>query len=118
MVKDRLRIIRDAFLGVKIFINRSGSYISLINLGMIMFLTLAQLKTAGIISFSIGSYTLPLYIITLILLAIFGYVDIRFLKGLHTETELINRVTPLHPDLVEIKNKVDYLYEKEMRRNK
>ena len=116
-MKELFRRIRDGLLKAKFYISRSASYISLLNLGMIMFLTFSKLKDMGLIKFDLSQYFIPLYIITLIVLALFGYLDIIIMKGYKTEIDIMNKVTPLHPDLKSLKEKVDYLYSQEMKKN-
>jgi hypothetical protein len=108
--------IRDILIAWKFYIIRSSSYITLLNLGMIMFLSISKLKDYGYIQISIGNYLLPLFVLTLFLLILFGYIDVKFFKGFKAEVEIANLNTPLHPKLAELKAKVDYLYEKEMKK--
>jgi uncharacterized membrane protein YczE len=100
----------------KFYIIRSSSYITLLNLGMIMFLSISKLKDYGYISFDVGGYVIPIFFGTIILLILFGYIDVKFFKGFKAEIEIANLNTPLHPKLAELKAKVDYLYEKEMKK--
>lgn len=115
--KEKIIMIRNKLLAGKVYISRSAGYVSLINLGMIMFLTISKLKDSGLITFDIGNYIIPLYFFTLFALMIFGYIDIKILKGHKTETDIINNVTPLHPELAQLKRKIDYIYEQERIRN-
>lgn len=124
MINDKLSNLRraliyfrDKVLVGKMYMMRSANYISLANLGMIMFLTVVQLKDMGIVKWDISAYIIPLYFITFLLLIIFGYIDIHILKGYSSEVTIVNKVTPLHPDLASLKAKVDYLYDKEIRKN-
>ena len=116
-MRRNLIAFRNKILAGKVYINRSAGYVSLMNLGMIMFLTISKLKEVGIFNVDIGSYIIPLYFFTLFVFMIFGYIDIKILKGHKTETDIINNVTPLHPELAQLKRKVEYLYEQEMKRH-
>jgi len=107
--------IRNLLIAWKFYIIRSSSYITLLNLGMIMFLSISKLKDYGYISLNLGQYLIPFFFITLFLLILFGYIDVKFFKGFKAEIEIANLNTPLHPKLAELKQKVDYLYEKEMK---
>ena len=77
-----------------------------------MFLTISKLKEVGIISLDIKNYIIPIYFITLILLIFFGYLDVKIFKGFKKETQIMNEVTPLHPELADMKMKIDWLYKK------
>jgi hypothetical protein len=113
--KVMLVAIRNLLIAWKFYIIRSSSYITLLNLGMIMFLSISKLKDYGYISLNLGQYLIPFFFITLFLLILFGYIDVKFFKGFKAEIEIANLNTPLHPKLAELKQKVDYLYEKEMK---
>jgi hypothetical protein len=114
-MKKMLITIRDLLIAWKFYIIRSSSYITLLNLGMIMFLSISKLKDYGYITINIGNYLLPTFVITIFLLILFGYIDVKFFKGYRAEVDIANLNTPLHPKLAELKQKVDYLYEKEMK---
>jgi hypothetical protein len=115
-MKQKIIEIRNKILAGKVYIGRSAGYVSLLNLGMIMFLTISKLKEVGMFNVDIGSYIIPLYFLTLFIFMIFGYIDIKILKGHKTETDIINNVTPLHPELAQLKRKIDYLYEQGIKR--
>jgi hypothetical protein len=113
-MKKQITMLRNKILAAKVYIGRSASYVSLLNMGMIMFLTFSKLREKNLIDLDMGAYFIPLYFATLFLFILFGYIDIKLLKGHKTETDIFNSVTPLHPELADLKKKVDYLYQKEM----
>lgn len=112
-MRKMLIMIRDMLIAWKFYMIRSSSYITLLNLGMIMFLAISKLKDYGYIQLDIGRYMIPFFFVTVVLLVLFGYIDVKYFKGYRTEVDIANVNTPLHPKLAELKMKVDYLYSKE-----
>lgn len=108
-----IRQIRNALLWLKVYATRSASYITIVNLGMVLFLTLSSLKDKGYIHFNLGTYIIPFYILVVAVILLFGYFEIKFMKGYATETDFFNKYAPVHPIIMDIKSKVDYLYEKD-----
>lgn len=105
--------VRSFIIFVKIMLMRSSTYIALVNLGMIFFLTLSKMKEIGMIKVNLDVVVLPLYIGTFIILFILGWIDFYLLKGYQDEVNKLNVLTPLHPLLAEMKQKVDWMYEKQ-----
>ena len=95
---------------IKKYITRTTTYTSLVSSCMILFLFLSRLKETGWISFDIGKYFIPIFIGGFVLLLIVGWIDVNFLKALQSEATIGFNLTP---PMVEMKKKIDYLYEKE-----
>lgn len=74
-MKAMLIKLRTWLMEAKILFNRSISYISILNSGMILFLFLSKLKESGYISFDLGTYFIPLFIITFIIFILIGYME-------------------------------------------
>lgn len=74
-MKTMLIKLRTWLMEAKILFNRSISYISILNSGMILFLFLSKLKESGYISFDLGTYFIPLFIITFIIFILIGYME-------------------------------------------
>lgn len=68
------------FINLKVYISRAGSYISMLNTGMILLLFLSQLKAYGF-NINLTKWAIPLYCLTIILLIILGYLDNKL--GIH-----------------------------------
>ena len=81
---------------------------------MILFLTLSRLKETGLIHFDIGRYFIVVYVLGIIGLILLGYLEIYILKGLKEEQR---KNFELNPMFMEMKEKIDYLYEKEKNEN-
>jgi hypothetical protein len=101
------KVIRDWFIEAKIYLTRSISYVTIINAGMILFLTLSDLKTKGIISWDVSKYFIPIFIISFIGALIVGYMDVNIIKGFSQENKRSLENNPAWTDLV---NKVDSIY--------
>ncbi len=108
-MKQTMRKLRDGLMKWKILFARGAGYLNLINTGMLLTIFLIQLKERDIISLDVSSYTIPLFIAGLITLTIIGWIEIRFLKGYQTEAR---EAFKLSPDMVEMKDKINKIYEK------
>jgi len=104
--------LRRRLMEMKFIATRLGGYLSLINLGMVMFLTISDLNEKGYINIDVGKYLIPIYISLIILVFIFGYVETYILKGFREETEATFRHMGIHPELRDMKRKVDEMYNK------
>ena len=102
--------IRDGFMFVKLCIGRSTSYISLINSGMLLFLVLSKLKDRGLIEADLELYFVPIIITGLVGMFLFGYVEMYKFKAVRKEMEYAFQ---LSPPWVDMKKKIDYLYDRE-----
>ncbi len=67
---------RKLLAETKIYIQRSLSYVAIVNSGMILFLMLSQLKAFGI-DIPLGQWFFPLFIISIIGAIAVGYVDVK-----------------------------------------
>jgi len=104
-----IKKIRTILFRWKFYIGRSATYISLVNLGMVLFLTLSKLKEVGYLNYDLGAWFLPLYIVTFILFCAFGWFDVRYLKGYQEEVNRTNDYTPLHPHIEEMRAEIKEL---------
>lgn len=107
MIKKILIKSRDKILGWKVNVLRSAGYISFLNLGMLMFVSFNQIRNIDYPIWTLGL----VYFFTVIVLGVFGYYDLKYIKGQRVETDYLNQYTPIHPDLKEMKEKVDKLYD-------
>jgi len=94
---------------MKIYFGRSQSYMSMVSASMLLFLTLSDLNTKGYININISKYFIVLIIAGAIIFTLIGYLETRYLKGMQVEQQYASEYNPF---LVDIKNKIDYLYEK------
>jgi len=99
--------LRNWLMRMKFYVSRSATYLSLINLGMISFLFLSELKDKSYISFNIGNYYLPIIIGSLILFGLIGWFEVVILKGYREEARVNVINDPIHK---EMKFKIDKLY--------
>ncbi len=100
---------RNRLMWIKSYMQRSLTYLSLLNSGMILFLFLGKLKEIGYISFDLKIYVIPLFLGTLLILCFIGWIEVRFLKGWQTEAEISFN---LSPPFKEMKRKIDLIYNK------
>jgi len=108
--KSFLSMVREKFINLKIYYSRSIGYVSLINSGMILFLTVTKLKEMGIINWSIGQSFFWVYIFGVVGLVLIGWIEVKYFKGMNIESK---RNFELTPPMVEMKQRIDYLYEKQ-----
>ena len=87
-----LEKIRSKVVHSKIFIQRAMTWVSIINAGMLLFLVLSQLERYGI-NIQIKTWFIPLFICTLLLMVIFGYLEYK-LGFYQAETEAVTRRNP------------------------
>lgn len=106
---------REKFILYKIFYQRSLSYVSLLNSAMILFLFLSDLKRYNIF-ISIETWFIPILILGIFLLILFGYIEDR-LGFYRAEQEGVTERTPqmnailkklehVEKELYEIKKKI------------
>jgi len=105
-----LTTFRKGFMQFKLVAVRISGYLSLVNLGMIMFLTLSDLNEKGYIALDLGKYLVPLYLLAIVIIFILGYVEMYLFKGFKEEVEAGYRLMDIHPDLRDMKAKIDKMY--------
>lgn len=108
MGKKILINVRRKIIAAKIMINRSLGYVSLVNAGMVLFLTLTKLRELGYINFDLSDNFFFIYFGGVAVLIIMGYVEIRLVKGLSEESR---RNFEQNPMFMDMKKKLDELYE-------
>jgi len=111
MIKQIGRAFREFFVNIKVYVNRTAGYLSIINSGMIIFLVLAKLKEAGIADFDISQYYPIIFVTTMLLVTLIGFLEVKLMGGWKRESSIAFNVCP---EFVEMKKKIDELYEKEM----
>jgi hypothetical protein len=77
--------LRESFIQGKVYLTRTTTYISLINSGMILFLTLGRLKDAGIVNVDLSHLFFPLLIVGYLILFFIGWFEVRVFKGMQIE---------------------------------
>ncbi len=92
----------------KQYISRTVTYLSIINSGMILFLFLSKLKESGFIQADLDKYFFTIFIIGIICLLILGWIDIKYIKGMQEENTIS---FSYQPPMVEMKQKIDEMYE-------
>jgi hypothetical protein len=102
-----LAYFRTKVMLFKQYIGRTTTYLSVINAGMILFLFLSRLKDAGVIFWDLDRYTLWIFTLGIILLLIVGWIEIKYLRGVHEENTISFSFTP---PFVEMKEKIDEMY--------
>lgn len=66
--------LRESFIRTKVYISRTGNYISLINTVLILFLFLSGLEKYGI-DIRIENLIIPFFIIGVFLMILFGFIE-------------------------------------------
>ena len=103
-----LRFFRNKLMLFKQYISRTVTYLSIINSGMILFLVLSKLKEAGYVSANLDKYFFIIFAVGIMGLLIIGWIDIKYLKAMQEENTISFY---LHPPMVEMKSKIDEMYE-------
>ena len=62
LIKWAARIIRELLVKMKVYVNRTAGYLSIINSGMILFLMLSKLKELGIANLDLSKYYIPIFL--------------------------------------------------------
>jgi hypothetical protein len=86
----------------KIWLARAGSYVAVLNMGMLMLLVLDKLKAYGF-TINLQSWGVALFFSTLILLIFVGYLDWKF-GLLRYET---SRTQQQNPEIQQIRRDVE-----------
>jgi len=81
--------IRSKLVHSKMFAQRSMSWIAIVNSGMILFLVLSQLERYGY-DIEMRKWFLPIFIITVICLVLFGYIEDKL--GFYAEETRISNI--------------------------
>jgi hypothetical protein len=99
---------------IKIYMNRTMAYLSLINSVMILFLFLSNLKQRGIITWDLDRYYFLILLLGFLMLYFIGWLDLNILKAVHLENTInFER----YPQFIDMKKKIDALYDKEIRKH-
>lgn len=93
----------------KIWVQRTMSWIAIVNSGMILFLVLAKLQDYGI-KIHITAWFIPIYIAIIILMMFFGYLEDK--AGFHREELRVqSEKNPYFKEIIErldnIEKKID-----------
>jgi len=96
---SEFRKIRKFLTYAKMWMQRTMSWIAIINSGMILFLVLSKLQDYGI-QIYITAWFVPIYIGIIFLMMLFGYIEDK--AGFHMEeTRALAEKNPYFKDIVE-----------------
>ncbi len=98
---------REFVVYSKIWMQRTMSWIAIVNSGMILFLVLAKLQDYGI-KIHITAWFIPIYFAIILLMLFFGYLEDR--AGFHREE--LRAQTEKNPYFKEIVEKLDKIEKK------
>lgn len=107
MANKSFRKARKLMAETKMRIQRSMSYLAIINSGMILFLMLSKLKEFGI-DIQLTHWYLPVFIISIIGAIAVGHIDVK----LGFLTEEAGAVSRRNPVLTEIQEKLERIESK------
>jgi len=99
--------LRDFFIRLKVYISRTGSYISLINTVMILFLFLSNLEKYEI-DIEIKEWIIPLFMIGVLGMLVFGYLEDKL--GFYSQEK--KTTESRSPYLKDIINRLDRIEKK------
>ena len=103
----KLMKIREGLVRTKIRLQRTTTYLAIFNSGMIFFLFLSKLQDYGI-NIHITKWFFPLYILTMISLFVFGWLDDKV--GLYREE--MKQSQDKNPYMSEMQRRFDSLEKK------
>ncbi len=103
----QLKKVRNNIVKSKIWIQRSMSWISIINAGMILFLVLAKFQDYGV-NIHITKWIIPIYIFAILVMVVVGYFEDKmgFFK------EEVREHTNRNPQMQEILERLDRIEKK------
>ena len=104
-MKKHLIKFRKIFTEVKVKINRSMSYVSLINSGMILFLLLSRLENYGI-DIELKQWFFPILIIGITGLIVVGILDDK-LGFFHEEQKNVQKRNPYMKEIIERLDRIE-----------
>lgn len=99
--------VRKFLVYSKIWMQRTMSWIAIVNSGMILFLVLAKLQDYGI-KIYITAWFVPIYILVILLMMLFGYIEDRV--GFHREEA--RRTAEKNPYFRDIIDRLDRIEKK------
>lgn len=97
--------LRNIFTTSKVNIQRSMSYISIINSGMILFLLLSKLQDYGI-KIHITKWFFPIFIVSILIMMIVGYLDYK-LRFHREEARVQGSRNPYFKEILERLDKIE-----------
>ena len=93
-MKNLLIKLRDAVAYTKFYIQRSTSFLAVINSSMLLYLFISNMNERGIIGFDPEKYIILLISIGILLLIVFGAIDIHIFKSNQSEQVLNYKYNP------------------------
>lgn len=97
--------IREFLVYGKLWMQRTMSWIAVINSGMILFLVLSKLQEYGI-KIYITAWFIPIYLAVIFLMMLFGYLEDR--AGFHREeSRAIGKRNPYFEEIIERLDKIE-----------
>lgn len=101
---------RKILLEYKVNVQRSLSYIAILNSGMILFLLLAKLQDYGV-SIHITKLFFPLFLLSILSMMVIGYIDHKL--GFHREEARIEgKRNPYYQEIIERLDRMEEKLEK------
>lgn len=101
---------RQLLTDSKIFIQRSMSYVAILNSGMILFLMLSRLENYGF-DINLKTWFLPIFIITIAGMVTVGFIDTR-LGFFAEEKRRIHNRDPHQRDIIRRLDKIEKLLQR------
>jgi len=97
--------IRKFLIYAKVWMQRSMSWVAILNSGMILFLLLSKLQDYGY-GIYITAWFFPIFIVTLLLMIFFGYLEDK--AGFHREeTREVGKRNPYFEDIIRRLDKIE-----------
>ncbi|MBW3019433.1 hypothetical protein KY329_04595 [Candidatus Woesearchaeota archaeon] len=112
MIKKFFIHSRELLTDSKIFIQRSLSYVAILNSGMILFLMLAKLENYGI-DINLTKWFLPIFIMTVAGMITVGFIDTK-LGFFAEEKRRIHNRDPHEKDIIRRLDKIEKLLQRKV----
>lgn len=103
-----LSFLRNKLMKVKMYISRVQTYVSVINIFMIFYLFLDNVRQKGYFSFDVGDLFLVVAVGISAIIILVGWFEVEVLKGQEKENE---HIFMKNPYMVDMKKKVDKIHE-------
>ncbi|AJF61524.1 TPA: hypothetical protein HA239_03045 [Candidatus Woesearchaeota archaeon] len=109
-MKTHFPTLRGLLIRLKLYMSRTGSYISLVNTAMILFIFLSDLEKYNI-DIEIRDWIIPIFIVGVLGMLTFGYLEDRL--GFYSEEQKASQSrSPYFREIIERLDKIEKQLEK------
>jgi len=106
-MRKAIKNARSKLVHAKVFVQRSLSYVAILNSGMILFLVLSRLENYNI-DINLEFWLVPIFILTIGLMILFGYIEDK-LGFFKEESKAVNQRNPVLIDIDKRLQKIEMM---------